>query len=99
MTDQTETAADAVEMPAWFDAETHRTGEGGIFERATGVLLGEDGQPASAAVRASRAFAAAEAEAEAAAAEAAAAAAAAPKTRRDTRQIVEAAAVAAAEKE
>ncbi len=51
--------SDAPEMPEWFDAQLHRTGEGGIFETATGVLLGEDGLPFSAAVRLMRAEAAA----------------------------------------
>lgn len=51
--------SNAPEMPEWFDAQLHRTGEGGIFETATGVLLGEDGLPFSAAVRLMRAEAAA----------------------------------------
>jgi hypothetical protein len=41
--------------PAWFDSARHVIGQGGIFEADTGVLLGEDGEPASAAVRAARA--------------------------------------------
>lgn len=49
------TEMEKAKMPAWFDAKTHRTAEGGIFETATGVLLGEDGAPFSAAVRLSRA--------------------------------------------
>jgi hypothetical protein len=57
-------AADAATMPSWFDAEKHRAGEGGIFETATGVLLGEDGAPFSAAVRLSRGEAAAAAAAD-----------------------------------
>lgn len=47
--------SDISNAPAWFDAKHHRVAEGGIFETATGVLLGEDGEPASAAVRQLRA--------------------------------------------
>lgn len=49
----------APETPEWFDAEAHVIREGGIFEAATGVLLGEDGEPFSLAVRLMRADAAA----------------------------------------
>lgn len=76
------------EMPAWYDEALHRVADGGIFETATGVLLDEDGEPKSLAVRRLRAEAAAEA---------AAAPAKAVKKPRDTRQIVESAAAAAAE--
>lgn len=46
-------------MPDWFDPSLHTVREGGIFETATGVKLGEDGEPQSAAVRLMRADAAA----------------------------------------
>lgn len=76
-------------FPDWFDAAAHHAAPGGIYETASNVLLGEDGQPASAAVRAQRA---AEAEAEASPP---------AKKGRDTRSIIEghAKAVAAADKE
>lgn len=77
LSDAPETAkmaeTDGASAPGWFDAENHRIAEGGIFERATGVLLGEDGAPFSAAVRLMRAAAAEAAAADAAAAEAEAA--------------------------
>lgn len=81
MAKKSATVDDFHDYPDWFDTASHAAGPGGIFERATGVLLGEDGEPASAAVRAARA-AGAEAEA-----------APAPKPRRDTRQILEAVAL------
>lgn len=66
-------------MPAWFDAELHSAGTGGIYETATGTLLDEDGLPQSGPARAAlRAKLAAELAADAPAADAAAAPAAAP---------------------
>jgi hypothetical protein len=72
-------------LPAWFTDEKHVVGPGGIYEANTGVLLAEDGEPASDALRAARA-ALAEVTKPA-------------RKPRDTRQIVEGAALAAAEKE
>jgi hypothetical protein len=47
-------------LPAWFDAMLHfHSPTGGVYERGTGVLLGELGEAASAVVRALRAEAAA----------------------------------------
>jgi hypothetical protein len=74
-----------VGLPAWFDAAKHVVGPGGIYEANTGVLLAEDGEPASDALRAARAAFAEVAKKE--------------RKPRDTRQIVEGAALAAAEKE
>jgi hypothetical protein len=76
--------AETTASPDWFDDAKHVAGPGGIYEVNTGVLLGEDGQPASAALRSARA---------------AIAAVASRRKPRDTRQIVEGAAAAAAQKE
>lgn len=42
-------------FPAWYDPAVHSPGGGGIIETATNTLLGEDGQPLSAAVALARA--------------------------------------------
>lgn len=77
-------------FPAWYDAAKHVVGPGGIYEAGNGVLLAEDGEPASMALRTARA----------ALAEAALTDVEKPaKKPRDTRQIVEGAALAAADKE
>lgn len=55
------------ELPRWFDKTKHSAGTGGIYETATGTLLGEDGEPLSPAVAMARqaALAAEEAQAKA----------------------------------
>jgi len=85
MAENTAPTTDAT-WPEWFDDAKHVAGPGGIYEVNTGVLLAEDGEPASLALRSARA--------------AFAELAAAPRRgQRDTRQIVEGEAAAAAEKE
>jgi hypothetical protein len=92
----TNEAASTEVFPDWYDAAKHVACPGGIYESGTGVLLAEDGEPASMALRAARARAVAEAEeGEAALAEIERPA----RKPRDTRQIVEGAALAAAQKE
>lgn len=46
-------------LPKWFDEAKHAAGDGGVFEIATGTLLGDDGAPLSPAVAMARAGAAA----------------------------------------
>ena len=56
MTEVTETPveAPAAEMPAWFDADQHIRTDNGIYERATGFFLAEDGLPHAGMARCRR---------------------------------------------